>query len=274
MLATAACLTGLLLARLAHPGRRRVRAVRPASARRSANGRFRCGVRVRCLAAVGDRLPTGAGDPYCEARSVGRLKEGAKATASRTNTRLRSGLVVAEVALSVIPLAAAGLLLRSFQALQNQNLGFATEHVLVANTEYAVGEDGAEIPARIRFYQDVLGRLRAVPGVTAASGAAYLGMGREPRAPRDYFVEGRPEGRPGERPQAEHYAITGDYFKTLAIPLLVGRDFGETDTEEQPAVAIVNQTLARTAFPGESPIGRRLRVGCAFSVDGDRGRCW
>ena len=188
------------------------------------------------------------------------LKQGARATTSRTGTRIRSALVVAEVALSVMLLAAAGLLLRSFQALQHQDLGFTTDHVLVANTEYEVGEEGAEIPARIRFYQDVLDRLRAVPGVHAAAGAAYLGMGREPRAPRDYFIEGRPEGQAGDRPQAEHYAITADYFKTLAIPVRTGRDFAATDTEERQPVAIINETLARIAFSGESPIGHRLRV--------------
>jgi predicted permease len=164
------------------------------------------------------------------------------------------------VALSVVLLAAAGLLLRSFQALQDQDLGFTADHVLVANTEYFVGEDGTGIPARIRFYQEVLDRLRAVPGVRAAAGAAYLGMGREPRAPRDYFIEGRPEARPGEQPQAEHYAITADYFKTLTIPLLAGRDFARTDTDEHTPVAIVNQTLARIAFSGESPIGKRFRI--------------
>jgi predicted permease len=192
--------------------------------------------------------------------SDGLKQGGSKATGSRTATRLRSALVVAEVALSVVLLAAAGLLLRSFQALQDQDLGFTTERVLVANTEYLVGELGDGIPARTRFYADVLERLRAVPGVRAAAGAAYLGMGREPRAPRDYFIEGRPEARPGDQPQAEHYAITSDYFKTLAIPVLAGRDFASTDTEERPGVAIVNQTLARVAFPGESPIGKRLRV--------------
>jgi len=188
------------------------------------------------------------------------LKQGAKSTTSRSHARIRSALVMAEVALSVVLLTAAGLLLRSFQALQKQDLGFTTDHVLVANTEYNVGEDGAEIPARIQFYREVLDRLRAVPGVSAAAGAAYLGMGREPRAPRDYLIEGMAEGRPGERPQAEHYAITADYFKTLAIPVLVGRDFAETDSEERQRVVIVNQTLARIAFSGESPIGRRLRV--------------
>jgi predicted permease len=132
--------------------------------------------------------------------------------------------------------------------------------VLVAFTEYAVKEDGSDIPVRIRFFADVLDRLRAVPGVSAASGVALLGMGREPRPPRDYFIEGRPEGRPGERPQAEFHDITGDYFKTLEIPVLAGRDFGRTDTPEAPRVAIINETLARSAFPGESPLGRRIAM--------------
>jgi predicted permease len=192
--------------------------------------------------------------------SDGLKQGGSKATVSRASTRVRSTLVVAEVALSVVLLAAAGLLLRSFQALQHQDLGFTTDKVLAANTEVLVGEDGAGIQARIRFYADVLERLRAVPGVRAAAGAAYLGMGREPRAPRDYFIEGQPERQPGDRPQAEHYAITADYFKTLAIPILDGRDFAETDTQDRPAVVIINRTMARTAFPGESPVGRRLRI--------------
>jgi predicted permease len=189
------------------------------------------------------------------------LKQGgSKATASRTGTRFRSAMVVAEVALSVVLLAAAGLLLRSFLTLQHVDLGFTTDRVLVAFTEYTMGDDPAGITKRIQFFDDVLTRLRAVPGVSAASGVAFLGMGREPRPPRDYFVDGRPEGQPGERPQAEHHAITADYFKTLEIPVLEGRDFAKTDTEGQPPVAIVSQTMARLAFPGESPIGRRIRV--------------
>ena len=200
------------------------------------------------------------------------LKQGgSKATASRAGARLRSALVVAEVALSVILLAAAGLLLRSFQALQHVDLGFTTERVLVAYTQYAVSDDAADIRTRSRFYADVLDRLRAVPGVSAAAGVAFLGMGREPRSARDYFIQGRPEGQPGERPQAEFHAITPDYFKTLEIPVRAGRDFDRTDTPERPRVAIVNETLARTAFPGESPLGQRIRTGTTQgALDGDR----
>jgi predicted permease len=189
------------------------------------------------------------------------LKQGgSKVTASKASTRLRSVMVVAEVALSVILLAAAGLLLRSFLALQHVDLGFTTDRVLVAFTEYTVKEDGSDIPIRIRFFADVLDRLRAVPGVSAASAVAFMGMGREPRPPRDYVIEGRPEGQSGERPQAEMHAIMADYFKTLEIPILAGRDFARTDTPEQPRVTIINQTMARIAFPGESPIGHRIRV--------------
>jgi predicted permease len=175
------------------------------------------------------------------------------------SSRLRSALVVIEVALSVVLLAAAGLLLRSFVALRHVDLGFTTERVLVAYTEYVANDDAA-IRVRSTFYADLLDRLRAVPGVSAAAGVAYLPMGREPRAARDYFVEGRPEGQPGERPQAEYHAITPEYFKTLEIPVRAGRDFDRSDTPERPRVAIVNETLARSAFPGESPLGRRIRT--------------
>jgi predicted permease len=192
--------------------------------------------------------------------SDGLKQGGSKATASKAGTELRSAMVVAEVALSVVLLAAAGLLLRSFLTLQQVDLGFTTDRVLVALAEYEVGEAPRDITARSRFFADVLDRLRAVPGVSAASGVAFLGMGREPRRPRDYFIEGRPEGQPGARPQAEMHAITADYFKTLEIPVLAGRDFARTDTEDRPLAAIINQTMARTAFPGESPVGHRIRM--------------
>ena len=190
-------------------------------------------------------------------------RSGSKLTISGAGTRLRSVLVVAEVGLSVILLVTAGLLVRSLFALQHVDLGFTKERVLVAYTEYGV-EGDAEMRARIRFYAEVLDRLRAVPGVSAAAGVAYVGMGLEPRTPRDYSIEGRPQERAGERPQAEFHAVTEDYFKTMEIPLVAGRDFARTDTRDTPQVVIINEILARTAFPGESPIGRRLRTGTSL----------
>lgn len=191
---------------------------------------------------------------------------GSRGTSSSSGSWFRGALVVSEVALSVVLLTSAGLLLGSFQGLQRVDLGFTTERVLVAFTEYPV-EDLEDIRARSGYYSEALESLRALPGVNAAAGVAYLGMGREPRAARDYFIRGQPEGQPGERPQAELHAITPGYFETLEIPLRAGRDFAAYDAAQPgsaahsgPMVAIVNEALAQAAFPGVSPLGRRIRT--------------
>jgi putative ABC transport system permease protein len=88
---------------------------------------------------------------------------------------------------------------------------------------------------------------------------AFLPMGREHRPARDVFIQGRAEGPPGDRPTAEVLAITPGYFRTLQIPVRLGRDFDRADTLERPPVAIVNEALARAAFPGESPLGHHIR---------------
>lgn len=189
------------------------------------------------------------------------LKQGgSKGVTSGGGPRPRAALVVTEVALSVVLLATAGLLLRSFQVLQDVDLGFTKERVLVAYTQYPAS-NAEDRQNRTRFYADLVERLRAAPEVTAAAGVAFLPMGREYRSASDYFVQGRPEGQPGERPQAELNAITPGYFRTLDIPIRAGRDFDRTDTGDRPRVAIVNETLARTAFPGESPLGKQIRRG-------------
>jgi predicted permease len=187
------------------------------------------------------------------------LKRGGSKSTTSGGSRLRGMFVVAEVALSVILLVAAGLLLRSFQALQRVDLGFTTERVLAAYTQYAAvsGEDRRN---RTTFYADFLDRLRATPGVSSAAGAAFLPMGKELRPARDYFIQGRPEGQPGERPKAELQGVTPEFFKTLKIPIRSGRDFNRTDTPELPPVAVINETLARAAFSGESPLGRFIRI--------------
>jgi putative ABC transport system permease protein len=188
------------------------------------------------------------------------LKQGgAKGTVSTGSGRLRSALVVTEVALSIVLLSAAGLLLRSFQALHHVNLGFTTDKVVAAYTQYVVG-GSKSTRDRITFYKDLLRRVRELPGVAAASGAAFLPLGKEFRPAIEYFIEGKPEEVvPGERPKCEFQAIAPQYFRTLKIPFLGGRDFDETDTIERPSVAIINESLARAAFPNESPIGHRIR---------------
>jgi predicted permease len=263
VLSTAAGLAGLLLATILVAG---VVALSPADLPRISEVRIDM---TALLFAVGLSLISTVLFGFVPALHASRLdlsdglKQGSKATVSRASARVRSGLVVAEVALSVTLLATAGLLVRSFQALQHVDLGFTKGRVLVAYTEYSIN-DNAEIPTRIQFYDDVLDRLRAVPGVNAAAGAAYLGMGLEPRTLQDYSIEGRPDAQPGERPQAEFYSVSEDYFKTLEIPLLAGRDFGRTDVRGGGGVAIINETLARKSFPGMSPVGQRIRTGTSL----------
>jgi predicted permease len=183
-----------------------------------------------------------------------------RTAATGASPRLRSTLVVIEVALSVILLVGATLLFRSFVLLQHVDLGFVTNRVLVASTQYAVDESESAIRRRIAFYAEAIDRLHATPGVIAAAGVATLPMGRQGRsAARDLFVQGRPEGQPGDRPTTEVYAITPGYFRTLDIPIRSGRDFDRTDTIDRPPVAVINEALARAVFPGESPLGRYIR---------------
>jgi predicted permease len=180
------------------------------------------------------------------------LKQGgSKGSASGSGGRLRSILVTAEIALSVVLLASAGLLLRSFQKLQQVDLGFTTERVLVAYTQFVVANED-DRRRRRAFYQDLMTRVRALPG--------FLPLGKELRPPVAYVVQGRPASSPGDLPTTEYQVATPDYFKTLGIPLREGRDFNDGDVIDSPRVALINETLARTAFPGESPIGRLLHL--------------
>lgn len=135
----------------------------------------------------------------------------------------------------------------------NQELGFALGSgavlALAIGANIAISQwSTRSCFSRSTFYADLLDRLRAVPGVSAAAGVAYLPMGREPRSARDYFIQGRPEGQAGERPQAELHAITPDYFKTLEIPVCAGHEFDRTDTPEGPPVTIImdENSLANT----------------------------
>lgn len=190
---------------------------------------------------------------------VNGLRGGSKLIASAGGARVRSTLVIAEVALSVVLLVSAGLLLRSFLLLQHVDLGFATDRVVFAYMQHP-GNTDDELRARRAFYAALLERLRNVPGVSAAAGITFLPMGSgEPRPARDIFVQGRPVEQLGERPQAEFYAITPDYFTTVEIPLRTGRDFADTDTVERPQVAVVNEAFVRTVLSGQPALGQHVR---------------
>jgi putative ABC transport system permease protein len=191
------------------------------------------------------------------------LKEGGRSGGGKRQ-RLRGALVIAEVALALVLLVGAGLMIRSFTRLQNVPLGFAPSHVLTMRLALPTTKYGQGAP-RVNFFDQLLQRLRAMPGVIDASAIYNL-----PLAGGDWAEEVTLEGRdtvPSGTPlPAEVNAVTPRYFQTMGIPLLAGRDFTEQDRGafwlgESPWTLIVNETFARRYWPNENPIGKRFRFG-------------
>jgi putative ABC transport system permease protein len=191
------------------------------------------------------------------------IKEGGRSGGGKRQ-RLLGALVIAEVALALTLLVGAGLMIRSFMRLQNVPLGFAPNHVLTMRLTLPTTKYGQGAP-RVNFFNQLLQRLRATPGVIDAS-AIY----NPPLAGGDWAEEVTLEGRdaaPSGTPlPAEVNAVTPRYFQTMGIPLLAGRDFTEQDRGafwlgESPWTLIVNETFARRYWPNENPIGKRFRFG-------------
>jgi predicted permease len=192
----------------------------------------------------------------------GSLRQGGRgAAAGGSGVRFRSGLVVAEVALAVALVAGAALLVRSFIALGRAELGYSAERVLVVHTTVPVRDvEGAR--RATATYAALLPRLAALPGVNAVAGIRGL-PGTAMHSNGGYWLEGGPgpDVSGVQAPQAVFTVITPDYFRTMTIPVSSGRDFSARDDFDAPQVAIVNQALARQAFPGIDPIGRRIMCG-------------
>jgi putative ABC transport system permease protein len=189
---------------------------------------------------------------------TGALKEGGRTGAgSLSRHRLRGALVVAEVAMSLVLLVGAGLLIRSFVRLLRVDPGFAAGRI--AALEVHVWGKYRTPEERRAFFDDTLSRVSALPGVEAAGAASSLPfIQMDSAAP--FTIEGRPAPAPGEEPSAYSITATTDYFRAMNIPLREGRTFQTSDREETTTVAVVNETMARRHWPGESPVGRRFTV--------------
>ena len=172
---------------------------------------------------------------------------------------LRSVLVGAQIALSVVLLVSAGLLMRSLAALSRVDPGFDASHALTAQFRLPAAKykTGSQIAA---MFTRTLEEMRGVPGVENAAlvrAAPLNGNGES----YPYFVAGQPLTDPDKAPTAQLNVVSPGYFETLRIPRLAGRDFTMDDRGGAPPVAIVNEQLARRAWPNESPIGKTIRVG-------------
>ena len=195
----------------------------------------------------------------------GSLREGGgSATASRERQRLRSLLVVGEVALALILLVGAGLLLRSFDALRGRNPGFRPDGVLTANVTLPLPQF-RDIPRRTVFFQQVLESVEALPGVESAALTTEVPLTND-YVMHNYAVEGHPPLPAGTEPEGWYRGISPGYFRTLGIPLLHGRAFNADDRADTLPVVIINDALARLSFPGQDPLGQRLRWARALDL--------
>ncbi|HUG10381.1 MAG TPA: ABC transporter permease [Opitutaceae bacterium] len=189
------------------------------------------------------------------------LKDSTRGSSSAGHGRLRNGLLIGEIALSLVLLIAAGLLLTSFARLQRVSAGFNPDGVLVGflnipNTKYPPG------PALVTFYNQLFERMRTIPGVQSAALTDRVPLTGN-TTPAPVAVSGRPVQSMAEQASANRHLVSPDFFKTVGMPLLQGRDFNERDTPTSPHVVIVNEAFVRQHFPGENPIGRTLVTGMA-----------
>ena len=185
------------------------------------------------------------------------LRSGARGTVGGAGQRLRSALVVAEVALAVVLVVGAGLATKSFARLLSVDPGFRPSNVLAVTM--SVPSRYTSIDAMRNYYLSVLDAIRAVPGVQAAGSIRdlpLLGTGEMARPE----IPGRPTP-PGGPPAVQRHHVSTDYFKAIGTPLRAGRTFELTDREDSPPVIVINEELARRTWPGEEAVGKTLRVG-------------
>ncbi len=197
------------------------------------------------------------------------MKESGRGTAgSMRRSRLRQVLIVTEVALSVVLLAGAGLLFRSFLQLQSVNAGFNAQQVLTAELSPS-GTGFVNDSDFVTFYDNVLQRMRAVPGVQYAGVINTLPLSKGPTT--GFLVEGRPVVPRDQWSPTNFRSVSADYFRAMSIPVLQGRTFTDHDGDGATRVLVVNQALADRDFPGESAVGRRVTFGAR---DGNQQPVW
>jgi predicted permease len=182
------------------------------------------------------------------------LKEASRgSTEGRSALRLRSLLVVFEVALAMVLLCGAGLLLRSFLRLRGIDPGFRSDRILTLNVDLTPSQYPQPLQ-RTAFFQQTLDRIGSLPGVQAAGAGTSLPTGGYSIVISGLAIEGRPDSD-----QISTLMVSPDYLRTLGVPLARGRYLGESDREGSPTVVMVNESFVRRYFPGEDGLGRRIQ---------------
>ena len=191
-------------------------------------------------------VPVGAALKDAAARNIG----------DRGGQRTRNALIAVEAALATALLIVAGLMVRTVFALSRTDPGFRPDNVLALSVGRLHDLSAVE---RERYYSEVLRAVQSVPGVKTAGLNDYILLQNEDDY-EGFTIEGRPQPQPGASPREEWRRISLDYFRALNIPALNGRGFTESDNAAAPSVVIINQALAKKYWPGEVPVGRRIRI--------------
>ncbi len=184
---------------------------------------------------------------------------GARGSGGTRAKRARDMLVIAQIAVAFVLLIGAGLLLRSFQSLTDIDTGIETRNLLTFEMSLS-GTRGESPQSRAAFFDDVLTSIRALPGVRSAAAAVTLPIGGDDFN-LDYVTEARPIPPDGQPSSAGFQVVSPRYFETMGIPLAAGRDFRASDSAEAPRVVLVNEMLANREWPGQDPVGKRVRLG-------------
>jgi putative ABC transport system permease protein len=185
------------------------------------------------------------------------LQQGAKGSSGGLHgTRVRAALVVSQVSLSLLLLAGAGLLMRSFFNLQATNLGFDPSRLFMLY-QFLPRSNYSEPQKQRDFYRELMPKLTALPGLSAVGGASPLPFS-DNGWNASFRMENDPERGPGTHPEASYVVVTPNYFRTMRIPLRSGRDVDDRDNETAPQVALVNETFVRRYVTNGNPIGQRI----------------
>jgi putative ABC transport system permease protein len=193
------------------------------------------------------------------------LKDSSRGSTQGTNrNRVRNALIVFEVAVALVLLVGAGLLIHSFQRLLQVKTGFDAENVLtfklvLSDTEYSPAQ-------QVEFYRQLLSKIVNLPTVRNASAVNPMPLSGS-NIGLVFELEGRP-GAKSDRPATDYHSVSLDYFSTMGIPLVSGRDFSARDDMDAPGVVIINETLARRSFPDEDPLGKRIKPSISIGKAG------
>ncbi len=183
------------------------------------------------------------------------LKEGGRSSAGSVRQRLRSALVMTEIALAVVLLVGAGLMMKSLLRLLQTNIGFNPDNVLTMTVVLPNGKYD-DVNRQLAFYDQLTERVESLPGVTGAGTVNILPL--QPGNTTRFNIEGDPVPPPGQEVEANIRVVDESYFQTLGVPFIAGRAFDERDKADAPGVVIIGKSVADRMFAGRDPVGRRL----------------